>query len=761
MPAMACVFCEVEPEAHWIFYTGYDAVDKWQNNLNDKFREENITFWHEYVGKSVSRESVEEALYNVNLLSENTSNEFYRCLMDKHDTVALQYWMCLKITDPDRYEEERWVRSAWYYPEVRGPYWWDDEYSSSERMDMSIIKVEKLDEDCIASCPNGNIRNRYVLQMLRKCFYAADYDGCIRVWTEYGDSVPQSVLRSQCLNYYAGALLRSQKTVEAAVVYAGIGYGDVYLNYDPYVLREIYCQYPDCDEFEFMVQQFVNKYFDEPVKSKGNAFIALADEIINDGKNSNPALWKSAQAAIAYINNNTHQALLLLSQAEKMRGTDIVKENIRMMRLLFNSTRTDNDNQYEATLYPDLKWLTENIKNDMAMRDTIGGNYDMFCDNDWESLYYSNLPRHRQKILRRVIFLGMVPHFERVNMNYKGIAYLNMYDEVTYYDKRVREFGRQGQITVDTIGKYYGMYRHPAIYRGTYSEIDCYTEETFPYRELYKEISSKHYDCFTYKLNFDYEGNLFHSLDTTEMDEVLRYVDFLCSVGKTAMDRYLVNNSYCDLNYFYDIIGTRYMRQGKYDLALAYLHKVAPDFKNRQNITEYICKERNPFAERWITKKSEHGKYNLSFDPVAKYDSLPGKIEFCNIMQQLQRSCYSAKTEEERAMSAYAYAVGLYQSVIGCAWPLTDYYRSYSDISSYLDENPEYLGEEEEVCQIIVDKYLDMAMKYKGDRVFTMKCMIMHSKYRMGLRTEYDYYMAFKPEIRETLCDVFVDYAAK
>ncbi len=234
MPAMACVFCEVEPEAHWIFYTGYDAVDKWQNNLNDKFREENITFWHEYVGKSVSRESVEEALYNVNLLSENTSNEFYRCLMDKHDTVALQYWMCLKITDPDRYEEERWVRSAWYYPEVRGPYWWDDEYSSSERMDMSIIKVEKLDEDCIASCPNGNIRNRYVLQVLRKCFYAADYDGCIRVWTEYGDSVPQSVLRSQCLNYYAGALLRSQKTVEAAVVYAGIGYGDVYLNYDPY-----------------------------------------------------------------------------------------------------------------------------------------------------------------------------------------------------------------------------------------------------------------------------------------------------------------------------------------------------------------------------------------------------------------------------------------------------------------------------------------------------------------------------------------------
>ena len=759
VPAMACVYSSIETKDYWIFYTGYDADDKWQNNLNDKFREENITFWHEYVGKSVSRESVEEALYNVNLLTENTSNEFFRYLMDKYDTVAVQYWMNLKITDPDKYEEERWVRSAWYYPEVYSPYMWYYE-NLYESMDMSIIKVEELDEDCIASCPDRNIRNRYVLQVLRKCFYAADYDACIRVWTEYGDSVPQSVLRSQCLNYYAGALLRSEKTVEAAVVYAGIGYGDVFLNYDPYVLREIYRQYPDCGVFEFMVQQFVNEYFDNPVRSKGNAFIALADEIINEGKNSNPALWKSAQAAIAFINNNTPQALQLLSQAEKMRGTDIVKENIRMMRLLFNSTRTDNDSQYEATLYPDLKWLTENIKKDVAVFDTVRGNYDMFGVLDWESSYYSNLPRHRQKILSRVIFLGVVPHFERVNMDYKSIAYLNMYDEVTYYDKRVREFGRLGQITVDTTEKYYGMYRHPAIYRGTYSEIDFYTEDAFPYRELYKEVLSKHYDISTYKLNFDYEGNLFHSLDTTEIGEVLKYVDFLCSGGKTPMEKYLINNSYFDLNYLYDIIGTRYMRQGKYDLALTYLHKVSPDFKNRQNITEYICKERNPFAEKWITKKSECGKYNLSFDPVAEYGSKPGKIEFCNIMLQLKNDCSAARTVEERAMSAYAYAVGLYQSVIGCAWPLTYYYRTYSDISSYLDENPEYLNDEEEACQIIVDKYLDMSMKYKGDRIFLMKCMIMHGKYRMVLRTGNEYSMSFKPEIRETLCDVYDDYAA-
>ena len=95
VPAMACVYCEVEPKAHWIFYTGYSADDEWQTNLNSRFRVENISFWHDYVGKSVSRESVEDALYNVNLLEEKTPNEFFRYLIDNNDTVALQYWMCL------------------------------------------------------------------------------------------------------------------------------------------------------------------------------------------------------------------------------------------------------------------------------------------------------------------------------------------------------------------------------------------------------------------------------------------------------------------------------------------------------------------------------------------------------------------------------------------------------------------------------------------------------------------------------------------
>ena len=757
VPAMACAHYEVEPKAHWIFFTGYYADNEWQTNLNKIFREENITFWRDYVGDSVSRSEVEDALYHVNLLDMNTTNEFFRLLIDRNDTVALGYWMSLKATSYSKYEEERWRRSAWYFPVVRNYYWYGYSEPEEQSVDLSIIKVKELNEESIELCPDKNIRNRYVLQVMRKYFYIGDNQSCIGIWEKYGNDVPQSALRTQCLNYYGGALLRLERRVEAAVVYAGIGYCNVYLHYDPNVLREIYRQQPNCKCFEFMVQQFVNQYFDNPKLSKANEFNKLVDEIVRDGKSTNPALWKSAQAAIAYINNNTSGAIHLLSQAEKMRGSNIVKENIRMLRLLFNSTRTDNDSLYEQTMYSDFKWLTDNIKKDIEGLDTIyWGYYETFGGLDGEEPYHSNLAFHRLKVLRRVVFLGAVPHFQRIGMEHKCIAYLNLYDEVTYYDKRVREFGRQGKITVDTTRGSYGWYRHPAIYRGTYSYYDY---EWDGFGKKLQEMSRVDYDSATYSLNFDYGGNLYGSIDTAKIGTVLQYVDFLRSGGTTPMERYILGNSYCDLNYFYELIGTKYMREGKYGTAISYLQRVSPSFLKTQNITEYINRKRNPFAERWITKEAERGNYVLAFDPVAEYDSLPSKMEFCRIMQRLQKNCYAAKTAEERAMSAYAYAVGLYQSAVGYAWQLTDYYRSCWNVDYYLERNTEWMSQDNNYCQKKVDYFLNLAMKYKNDDVFTMKCKILHSKYRDKMQEEHGYMTAFKQDIRETFCDLVIDYA--
>jgi hypothetical protein len=173
LSAMACWWNQLEPEKHWIFYLGYPTEGNWQLALDKQLKEENITFWHKYVGGAVPREAVEKAIYEVFLLNENTTDPFFALLLKKRDSVALRYWMSLKTQDP-RYENEmRWRQSAWWYPESDsdGKQWDNypfDKDPKKQKMDLSIMKVRELNEECMEQCPNRDIRNRYVLQLLRK-----------------------------------------------------------------------------------------------------------------------------------------------------------------------------------------------------------------------------------------------------------------------------------------------------------------------------------------------------------------------------------------------------------------------------------------------------------------------------------------------------------------------------------------------------------------------------------------------------------------
>lgn len=766
----------IEPKHHWIFYTGYPTEGNWQSELDERFREENITFWLNYVGQSVSREAVENALYRVYLLNEQTDNAFFKQLIQRRDTVALDYWMSLKTSDSVSVRDEQWKQSVWYYSTDKRPFWQREDKPDRQQSDVSILKVNELDENCIKRCPNKAIRNRYVLQVMRKCFYDENYQKCIAIWKRYGRNIPQSALRIQCLNYYGGALLRLGRKEDAATVYAGIGYFNIYLHYDPATLRSVYQQNPNNKRFDFMVQQFVNYYFDHPNRAKAEAFNLLVDDVIREGKSKNPALWKSAQSALAYINRDMDAALQLLHESEKMSGTPIVKENIRMMRLIFNSSRTDNDSLYEETLYPDLKWLVNRINADLRRVDTTyWGEYNTYGYGLYEGTLYSNPELHRVKVLRRVIFLGAVPHFERIGQPYKSIAYLNLYDETYHHDKEVRNYSRKGLIITDSNDYRWRRYKHPPVYQGTYrTSFDSWHFGPHEYGEG-STFARKEYDFSTWCLNFDYGTNLFEYIDTANISSLLQYVSFIRSGGSTPAEKFLLRNNYTDLNYFYELIGTRYLRKEQYVTAIVYLQKVSDKFRKTQNISEYLSASRNPFAERWITKKEEKGKYVLSFNPAEEYAKHPGKLTFCRLMLRLQRESQSAKTAEERANAAYAYAVGLYQSALENAWALKNYSSTWYNSAKFLEDLSEYADGGFKLQQKKVDAWLNKAMRYDKDRTFVLKCKILHSKYRGEMKetvqqkehtgvSVYYYnstYTIFNKEVRAAFCDRWQDYDAR
>ena len=563
--------------------------------------------------------------------------------------------------------------------------------------------------------------------------------------------MPESVLRKQCLNYYAGALRRIDRNAEAAIVYAGIGFYDPRLHYDVEVLRKIYEKDPNSKAFEFMVQEFVNTYFDHGRRErysstfdyadpagyqildtrKADAFNALADEIVRKGKNSNPGLWVSAKAAIAYINGDIAAAVRLINEANRLRGTTSVKDNIRMMRLVFNSTRNDIDASYEATLLPDLQWLISTIE-----KEGVPEWWDFDLAGEIED-NPNHTALHHIKILRRTILLGIIPHFEQRGMAFKSMAYLNFYEEVLMNneDKKEREYARQGLLREGIDQDGFTVYFHPPFYREvTLSENNYDFLHEYDYGNVLGTRTFQVVDSISRRKSFDYSTLFFTYMDTTSIANVQKYLRFMRSGGRTAAEKFVLRHSYRDPSFYNELIATKYMRLEKYDSALVYLRKISPYFPAKQNIADYIGAEhRNPFAEGWINLKRNKANFGLPFNPAAKYDMKPSKTTFCQLMVRLRKMAETDPSAEIRARAAYAYAVGLFRSTIGNAWALC-YYENGWNYGWYYNYEEDYSPAIEAEVHRRVDGWLDKALQYDQDLVFTTKCTVLHSQKQEKLK---------------------------
>ena len=332
--------------------------------------------------------------------------------------------------------------------------------------------------------------------------------------------------------------------------------------------------------------------------------------------------------------------------------------------------------------------------------------------------------------------------------------------------KKVRDFARKGQLRED-VNKYgFRVYFHPPIYR----EVVLNEYENSPdYDTAGTERTMLVADSITSCKNFDYSTLFFAYMDTTNIANVKRYVQFMRSGGKTAAEKFVLRRNYRDPSFYYELIATKYMRMEKYDSALVYLRKMSPDFPAKQNIADYIggtC--RNPFAEGWISNMKRKADFGLSFNPAAEYDKKPGKATFCQLMLRLRKMAASDPSAEIRAKAAYAYAVGYFRSTIGNAWALNYYEYGWTYGPYYGCGVPGIDEQLETNVHNRVDSWLDKALQYKQDEVFTMKCKILHSKQKKSvMRTVEKRYEwsnntyteeEFIPEVREMFCDQGCDH---
>ncbi len=474
----------VDPRIHYIFYLGgegqFEQFSGEKLLPEEHFKQENLRFWYNHTKGKVPKPEIENAIYK-----NNKESRFWKYLHECNDTTALQYWNAVLFVGGDK--EAEWRSSRWYHPTKK-----------HEKSFENGFEYKDLSEKTLKECKNKQIRDRYVYQLIKKHFYDLNYEECIRIWRKYGDAIPASELRKRCKSYYAGALYGLDRPGEAAVAFAELGIYNRSLHYNTKVIKQIVEHNANNQSLEFIVQHFVTEYFDsqyehfQPNRRQAADFNDLAEWVLGTGKSNNPALWRSAQAAIAYIDNDKDRARRLIAEASNLHGTKAVNDNVRMMRLIFNASDNNaNDSVYETKLLPDLQWITQKIKSRKSK------NYP-YAYEDWIEYEnkYCSYDLHLIKVLRRTVLLEIVPRFQKLGRPDRALAYLNAYDNIlsnvsyngrSIYDTRF--FVYMDTANLETVKQHFSFLKS----NGTSTMDKFLIKNSFKDRNLFNELIGTKY----------------------------------------------------------------------------------------------------------------------------------------------------------------------------------------------------------------------------------------------------------------------------
>lgn len=211
--------------------------------------------------------------------------------------------------------------------------------------------------------------------------------------------------------------------------------------------------------------------------------------------------------------------------------------------------------------------------------------------------------------------------------------------------------------------------------------------------------------------NMDYtSGNeYFGALSTASADSLAAYYSYLLSAKDNAFEQYVARQVYANSDYYNDLIGTRYMAEGRFADALPYLEKVSLGFLSQQNISWYMA-NRKYSLPRWFNRQLPNMP---DTDGPGKGEPKENmKLRYCKDMLQLQANYDLAREGEQKDMRAYELAVMHYQaSCYGDCWFLTHYGHSIYDSTrngefDFARKTVEYLNK----CVVSSD----LNMRYKA-----------------------------------------------
>ena len=492
--------------------------------------------------------------------------------------------------------------------------------------------------DAAQAYKGRRMREQFALLAMRANMLLGRDKANMLYWTATASKLPRGVWRDVCRNIYARAMLNSGLRRAACEIYAE--QGDMrsiswcmrgYRNLAG--IKKVYADDPDAYTLLYLVQDFVNglqETFDSYIQGRPDL------DWVKD-KGAQPVLTADAEAFVSFADDvlkekKTSSPCLWQSAAamvEYLLGD--YEEALRRANAAvgMKGSRRMKDNARcirllaQATVAPlggeTSEWMTGEFRwLDGKIEDERGNSQD-----------YDN---HYTDVKERIAYRVLAQRYHAAGLH-------------------------------NVENALYGMME----------------ENKFEYlSQLYdKDMHMSWPDGYVSNLNYSVWNEYFEMLSETPADSLAAYYSYLTSAKTDVFEHYVAQQVYMDKDYYNDLIGTRYIAEGRFADALTWLERVPLDYLEKQNISWYMA-NRAYTVPRWFVRQLPNDP-----DTDGPYLASPKenlKVRYCNDMLQLQSEYNLAPEGEQKDIRAYELATRYYQaSWYGDCWFLTHYGKSVLD----------------------------------------------------------------------------------
>lgn len=596
----------------------YSIIEDNEEVFNKQRTDQLSKVWSSYVGKSVSSAEVEELTHLDPAAMDTSQNVIIATARQRNDKEMMAYLRLLL----DYMAQTPAYSNDWYY-------------GTEEEVAASISKMNDIAERA-ATYKGNRLFDQYALLQMRSLYHARKYSDAIAAWKIKGIKMKENVFKQMAKGFYAGALYRTGQREDACEVYAELGdiHSATWCMKDKRNLgciKRVYASAPNSRTLQLLVQDFVNNA-QETLDIRG--LDSFEQELKKGREISNKVYRKEVDGFIAF-------------------AEQVVNERKCSTPCMWYSAAALLNFYYG-------KIAKARTLIDKAM--VAEGNSNM---------------KDNARIIRLLISTAEKQRDENAYEAFL-IDELNWLNQKVNYNKEKDDYNMAWRAIIRIYRKHL-IPRYEKLGRSFTANLLMIMAEDMDYRERYNSVN---YDINPLFIN--YSSNYMTRLRALTPEQLKAIYKYFFSTPHKGLDLWLFNKldkRYKNEEIYYDLIGTRYMKEGKFVEALPWLELVSTDFLSAQNISFYMA-QRDYNVSCWVDRRQtipSQFYYGGNEEPMKLTRNQ--KIDFCKDVIALE----SAVANKKATFDDYVRLANLYYQVSydGACWYLIDYLHA---CSWYIDD---------------------------------------------------------------------------